>query len=267
MSNVVIIGGGTMGTIFLEALLRDHQPEDITVLERTAEHAHHIQQTYGVSAVTASTYDCSTAEIVIAAVKPQDSPALATLLGDTARQSLVISMMAGISLAHLRALTQASRIVRCMPNTPARVGMGMTAWTATPLINAYDRLLIEKLLSTFGKILEVASDDWIDKATAISGSGPAYFFAFAEYLIAAAQHLGFSQTDATTLVQTTLAGAAAVWQQSGSSVSDLQAQVTSKGGTTAAAFTVFDHHQLDAIVRDAVEAAYQRAQELAASSH
>lgn len=251
-----------MGKIFLEAALRLWPAEAVVVLERTPDHAAEIEKKYGVRALAADHYDCSTADLVILAVKPQDSQALAPLLGTSAQSCLVLSMMAGIDLTRLQHLTGSNRIVRCMPNTPANIGTGMTVWTATPALTAADRALVEKMLQSFGQTVWVESDDWIDKATAVSGSGPAYVLAYAEYLVAAAQALGFSAATATVLVQQTMAGTVALWQNSHTPPADLRTQVTAKGGTTAAALAVLTEAQLDKIITRAVAAAYQRAQEL-----
>lgn len=251
-----------MGTIFLEGVLQFMDAADVTVLERTPEHAASIGQRYGVNAVSASTYDCNGAELVILGMKPQDSSTLPQVLGKSAQNSLVLSMIAGISLERLQHLTGATRVVRCMPNTPAKIGHGMTAWTATTAVTAAERALVEKILRSFGAVLAVASDEWIDKTTAVSGSGPAYVFAYAEACLAAAQDLGFSEAEATLLVQQTFAGAIELWQKSQLSPGQLRQQVTSKGGTTAAALAIFEEKNLQHVVNAAVAAAYQRAQVL-----
>ncbi len=262
--NYVIVGGGTMGTILVSALLKFVPAEQITVLERTPAHAEKLTNDYGVRAFTVSVYDCTSTAVVILAVKPQDCAVLPTLLGSTASHSLIISVMAGITLAQLNNLTKAMRIARCLPNTPAKIGVGLTVWTATNNLLADDARRVEKIFGALGRLMKVTTDDWIDKATAISGSGPAYLYFFINAWLAAAQALGFTEEQAIELVRTTASGTIQLWQQSGQSAAALQQQVTSKGGTTAAALAVLNRYDMRAQMQQAVTAAYQRAKNLSA---
>jgi pyrroline-5-carboxylate reductase len=203
-------------------------------------------------------------DYVVLAVKPQDSQAIAMQVNTGWTDNLIISVMAGIPTSQLQAWFGSDRIVRTMPNTPARLGLGMTVWTATPGVSELEKKFIQQLLQQLGKELYVHNDNWIDKATAVSGSGPAYLFLFAEQFMAAAQELGFSAEQAQQLVSQTVLGAATLLQTA--PPAQLRAQVTSKGGTTAAALNTVMNSDVANIWEQAVQAAYKRAQELSATT-
>lgn len=269
---VVLIGCGTMGSIFLEALLRLVPRRCVTVIERNPTHAQQIRKRYNVPVLSfhkkrgvRAIYDCGKDDLVILAIKPQDRAALPTLIGETAKNSIVLSMMAGIPISVVRTLTHAKRIVRCMPNTPSRVEQGVTIWTTTRNLTSAQQTFIKRLLSSLGMAMYVPSDEWIDRATAISGCGPAYLFTFAEYLVDAAQQLGFSSAMANEIVQRMMYGSTVLWQQSGMSAHALRNQVASKGGTTEAALNVLTEAQMKRIIGKAVRAAYARATALRSS--
>jgi len=152
--------------------------------------------------------------------------------------------------------------VRVMPNTPAQVGQGMSVWTVTPSVGDTQKTLVASLLRAMGKEMMVSDEDFIDKATAVSGSGPAYLFLFVESLAAAAENLGFSPQDASELVLQTVLGSNQYLAVSGKTPAELRHAVTSPGGTTAAAISVFEKGRFSNLVKDAVAAAYQRAREL-----
>ena len=262
MSKLLVVGGGTMGRICAQAAVAELGADRVVVLERTAAHAALIQTDLGVTCVTALTPDLGDFTMVVLAVKPQDAVAAITPLRPVFTQALVISVMAGVSTARLSELTGSARIARCMPNTPAKIGRGMTAWTATPHVTAADREFITNWLNQFGETLWVESDDWIDRVTAVSASGPGYVFAFAADLVSSAKTLGFTDEQANLLVQQTLLGAAELWKSSSVTPVELRDQVTSKGGTTAAALTVLADAQMSVIWQKAVQAAYDRAKAL-----
>jgi len=170
--------------------------------------------------------------------------------------------MAGISLAALRAGLAHEALVRVMPNTPAQVGLGMNVYHAAPAVEDRQLRAVEALLQASGETLAVASEDAIDAATAISGSGPAYVFYLAEHWMNAALKLGFTSQEAEQLVQQTLIGATALWKEQRVPVATLRAQVTSQGGTTAAAVEHFEQQEVGLHFEGGVERAYRRAKEL-----
>ncbi len=206
---------------------------------------------------------CQKVDVVLLAVKPQDAPTILQALHGTLRSdTLVISVMAGVSLATLQRGLAHARIIRAMPNTPAQIGEGMTVWVTSTRTSAGDRAFAKKLFSALGKELRVRNEKYIDAATAVSGSGPAYVFAFVESMIVAAQKLGFTKKDATLLVYQTLRGSSALLEVSTDDSATLRQRVTSKKGTTAAALAVLQKRGMTRMMHDAVSAAYRRAQEL-----
>lgn len=253
---LLIIGGGTMGEIFLQAALKLFHPKHITVAQRSAERREYLTATYHITTAELSTINLTIFDVVVVAVKPQD------VMGLPISQALVISVMAGISTTRLQQLFSTPRVVRIMPNTPAKIGLGMSVWTATSATTPTDKQLIHDWLKLLGQELYVDNDDWIFKATAVSGSGPAYLFLFAEQLINAAKELGFNDIQAQQLVSQTLLGASQLLSQNNTNVCELRQKVTSKGGTTAAAINSLPQAELQQIWNTAVQAAYERAKEL-----
>src|SRR5262249_21556760 len=203
------------------------------------------------------------ADVVVLAVKPQQSrEAIGELKPVLKPGQVVVSIMAGVRLAALQEGLDHEAVVRVMPNTPAQVGLGMNVYHAAPAVSARQQESVEDLLKASGEVLSVQSEDAIDAATAVSGSGPAYVFYLAEHWVAAAIKLGFTEPEATQLVQQTLIGATALWRSASTAPATLREQVTSKGGTTAAALEVFEQSGMGGAVEGGVARAYQRAKEL-----
>lgn len=205
-------------------------------------------------------------DALVIAVKPQAAAGVLPQFSALAADGLAISVMAGKGLAGVRsALSGARKIVRAMPNLPAAVGAGVTALYAPPEIDAKDRAVSETLMRAVGEVIWVDDEGAIDAVTAISGSGPAYFFLLAEALAEAARALGLNEKAATILARATLAGAGAVAAADARTLADLQRAVTSPGGTTEAALKVFDgdDQAMRKIVIKAAMAAKQRATDLA----
>lgn len=202
---------------------------------------------------------------IVIAIKPQAAadvlPAFAPVIGDAA----IISIMAGKSVSAIgTAMPGARKIIRAMPNLPAAIGAGATALFATPLVGPGDRAAAERLMSAVGSTIWVGSEALIDAVTAVSGSGPAYFFLLAEALAEAGVAAGLSVDAAQSLARATLAGAGAYAAQEARSLSELRRAVTSPGGTTEAALKILDGDgkAMRQLVAKAVEAAKRRAGEL-----
>lgn len=203
------------------------------------------------------------AAVVVLAVKPQTAPEIYGALRPLLQPSqVVMSIMAGITLAALRDGLGHEALVRVMPNTPAQIGMGMNVYHAVPTVSRAQLEPVEAVLMASGQALQVDSEDAIDAATAVSGTGPAYVFFLAEHWMQAARDLGFSAGQAAVLVQQTLLGATELWKASGKAPSTLREQVTSKGGTTAAAMAYFAEQALGQHFQDGVREAFRRAKEL-----
>lgn len=256
MANILLIGGGTMGEILLQKL----SPDNLTVAEHSQERRDYLASTYKVNVTTLSSDVANQADTIILAIKPQDASTVAETITPGLHGQLIISIMAGVNTTKLQTLFKTNRVIRTMPNTPAKLGLGMTVWTATPTVTSTDKQFVQRLLQDLGKELYVDNDDWIDKATAVSGSGPAYVFLFAEQLVNAAEQLGFKHDEALQLVQQTLLGASTLLFTG--EPKQLREQVTSKGGTTFAALTSLAQHDLQSIWNEAIQAAYNRAKEL-----
>lgn len=203
------------------------------------------------------------AKVVLLAVKPQSSAEMfAHLRPHLQRGQVVISIMAGVPMATLVKGLGHEALVRVMPNTPAQVGMGMNVYYPAKAVTREQLQEVEALLNACGESLAVTTEDAIDGATAISGSGPAYVFFMAEHWMNAAGRMGISVENAEKLIQQTLVGATELWRQSGLHPSVLRSQVTSKGGTTAAALEVFGEKGVGEGLEQGIARAYQRAKEL-----
>ena len=202
------------------------------------------------------------ADLVVWAIKPQSFAAAAQGVAEQVRARTQLSIMAGIRLPDIAQATGGARIVRCMPNTPALIGRGMTALFAAPGVDAKDKELAEAVMRCAGDTLWVEREEQLDAVTALSGSGPAYVFYFLEAMQRAGAELGLSTEQARHLAIQTFAGGAALAAQSDEPLATLRERVTSKGGTTFAALTSLQQAGVqDAFVR-AMHAACARAKEL-----
>jgi pyrroline-5-carboxylate reductase len=262
---VSFIGGGNMGEAIVSALINNHTciPSDICVSEPLDTRRDYLKQKYGVRVTAANREAVGGAEVVVMSIKPQALPGvMPELAGALQPGQLVLSIMAGATISTLRVGLQHQRIIRSMPNTPAQIGMGMTVWTATPEVTEEQKKAARTILAVMGKEIYVEEERTVDKATAVHGSGPAYFFLFVEALIDAAVNIGLPREIARTLVLQTMLGAGNLIEKSGKEPGELRQMVTSKGGTTAAALQVFQEGEFNILVARAVEAAYKRSREL-----
>ena len=260
----VFIGGGNMGRALASALVTMAvcRPEQILVVDPDAA-CREACGKLGCVVREAADQSVADAPVVVLAVKPQNAgEAFAQLRALLKPGQLVVSIMAGITMTAMREGLAHEALVRVMPNTPAQVGLGMSVYHAAQGVGAEQLTAVEALFNASGEALAVDSEDAIDAATAISGSGPAYVFYLAEHWMRAAKQLGFSTSDAARLVQQTLLGATTLWKEGQVPVATLKEQVTSKGGTTAAALESFEAANLGAGLCEGIEKAYQRAKEL-----
>ncbi len=198
------------------------------------------------------------ADVVVLAVKPQDLPKVAPQVGRLADRQLLLSILAGVRLETLAASFSHGLIVRAMPNTPAQIGMGMTVWTALPSVDEKNLDQARAILGALGEEIYVPEEKYVDMATAVSGSGPAYVFLFVEALIDGAVRIGMPRTMAERLVNQTMRGSMDYLVQSGRHPAELRNKVTSPGGTTAAALHELEKGSLRTLVAEAIAAAYAR---------
>lgn len=265
---VAFIGGGNMANALVSGLLSQGCPASKVHVIEVAEALRQQWQTRGVSVAASPSQGLSAQRVWIFAVKPQQMREVVMqckpwLMPET----LVISIAAGISISSLTGWLGTpeapfGRVVRCMPNTPALVGAGVTGMAAASGLAKPEQMIAASLLSAVGQVVWVDNDRAVDAVTALSGSGPAYVFLFLESLIAGAQALGLSAEQARTLALATLAGSTKLAAESPESPALLRERVTSKGGTTAAALDVFAQQKFSQIVAQAMGAADTRAAEL-----
>ena len=262
--NICFIGGGNMAAALIGGLLGKGQAAaSIRVVEPQTEARARLAAQFGVACVDRVGAVASLGEVVVMAVKPQQMRAAAEALQPRLTRELVISIAAGIRLADLsRWLGGYATLVRCMPNTPALVGAGISGLYASAGVDPAQRALAEAILGAVGATLWVREENQLDPVTAVSGSGPAYVFYFIEALQQAAQEMGFSAADARKLAVETFVGSAKLAAQSPEDVAVLRARVTSKGGTTERALASMDADRVRDLIVRALHAANQRAHEL-----
>ncbi len=254
-----------MGEAMLAALLEKKlaSPGDICVSDISRQRRDYLKNIYGVAVTESNQEAVAGRDIVVLAVKPQTLTEIVPELKDSLKPAqLVLSIMAGVSAGKIGEWLKHESVVRAMPNTPARIGFGMTGWTATPPVTPSQQESARKILGALGKEIYLDDEKYLDMVTAVSGSGPAYVFLLAEAWLEAAVKIGLSTKEAETLVLQTMLGAANLLAQSGRPPAELRRSVTSKGGTTEAALKVFESGGFGRLVADAVRAAYQRAKEL-----
>lgn len=260
---IAFIGGGNMASAILGGLVRaGFTPSQLAVVEPHAPQRDKLRAEWGVQAVGQGDSSLAEADIVVWAVKPQLFAEAAAPVCRWVGGALHLSVMAGIPSASLVGATGSERVVRSMPNTPALIGQGMAGLYARPAVTADERAAVERLLAPTGQTLWVDREEDLDAVTALSGSGPAYFFYFIEAMMVAAEDMGLTADQGRQLALATCAGAAALAQASSEPPATLRERVTSKGGTTYAALTSLQADGVDAAIRRAVLAAQRRATEL-----
>lgn len=263
--NVAFIGSGIMGEAMIRGLIDQKivGPDCIYAADPLPARLDDLRERYGIH-VTASNAEAAEAgQIVVLSTKPQNlGEVMPNIRGHLRRQDLLLSILAGTPIRKLADGVAHASVVRAMPNTPAQIGQGMTVWTATPEVTDEQRDQAQAILGAFGQELFVNDESYLDMATALSGTGPAYIFMFMESLIDAGVHLGFSRRVAEQLVYQTMRGSLEYAAQSGKHVAELRNQVTSPGGTTAAALYHMEKGGLRTVISRGIWAAYQRSVEL-----
>lgn len=262
--NITFIGGGNMATALVGGLVaKGFTPSAIKVVEVLAEARKRLADSFGVKCFEAPAAAVPFGDVVVLAVKPQQMREVAGALAGSLRRELVLSIAAGIRLVDLaRWLGGHGRLARCMPNTPALIGAGITGLYARPEAGAEGRAQAQAILEAVGEVIWVEDEGLLDPVTAVSASGPAYVFYFIEALERAAVELGLDAAGARRLAIQTFRGAAELAARSPEAPGTLRERVTSKGGTTERALATMQADRVaDSIVR-AVRAAAERAREL-----
>ncbi|MEZ4752695.1 MAG: pyrroline-5-carboxylate reductase [Bdellovibrionota bacterium] len=262
---LVVIGGGNMGAAFAVAFENSGQvsKSDILVVETVEKRREFLSSEYGWSVQEKIDQKITEYDTVLLALKPQEfEEPCSQLKKFLAPNSLILSVMTGIKIVRLKEVLGVNKIIRCMPNTPVLVGQGVTAYLASPEVEKFELETVEQVLNSVGLAVSVSHSELIDSATSLSASGAGFVFYFAEHMLKAAIEMGFNTEDAENMVRETFSGAMKLWLESDKSIGELREQVTSKGGTTAAGFAVFEEAKLGEVSVKALKRAKDRAEEL-----
>jgi pyrroline-5-carboxylate reductase len=262
---IIVIGPGAMGEAVIGGLLRQElvAHDQVLASDPHEERLREVQARHGVRTTQDNAEAVRWGQVVIFAVKPQQlKRVLQPLRGLLRDDALVISVVAGATIGTFAAALEHHAVVRSMPNTPAMIGEGMTVWTAAPEVSEAQRGWAATVLGALGKVVFVDTESYLDMATAINGTGPAYFFLMMEAMVDAGVHLGLSRRIAEELVLQTMLGSVRYAQQTGAHPAQLRNAVTSPGGTTSAALSELERGGMRTVLSDAIWAAYRRSVDL-----
>jgi pyrroline-5-carboxylate reductase len=262
---IAFLGCGVMAEAIIATMLKRKlvSAAQISGSEPYPERREELASRYGIRMVASNRDAAAGADAVMLTIKPQSLDAIfADLRGRLRHEQVVVSIIAGATVERLRNGLQHPVIVRAMPNTPAQIGQGMTVWLPTRDVSDEQNQVVATLLGAMGQAVRVDSEDAVDMATALSGTGPAYIFLVMEALIDAGVHMGFPRRIAEDLVLQTMIGSVLFARESGKHPAELRNMVTSPGGTTAAALYQMEKGALRTVISRAVWAAYQRTVEL-----
>lgn len=267
INRVGFVGAGHMATQIIKGLLKENKfsPENIWASDPSQNHLEALSKEYGITTTSSNTDLFNQVDLLVLSIKPQSFPDVAALLQTikSARCVGVMSVMAGVTVSQIKAHFAGDLpVIRAMPNMASRVGLGCTGLFASEEVSDILRLEVQAVMDSVGKTLWMSDEDQLNAVTAISGSGPAYFFLVMEALEQAACAQGLTPTQARILVKQTALGACMLASEEGVELAALREQVTSKGGTTAAALDVFEKRGLKNSFQEAVQAATMRAREL-----
>lgn len=258
---IAFIGSGTMAEAMIRGLLNQKivTADQIIAAGPRADRGQRLHDKHGIHITVDNTQAAEDGQIVVLSVKPQVlKVVLPEIRGHLRRQDLVLSIIAGTPIERIANGLAHAAVVRAMPNTPAQIGQGITVWTDTPEVSEGQQQQAKTILSSLGQEIYVDDEDYLDMATALSGSGPGYVFLLMEALIDAGVHMGFSRRVASELVFQTMRGSVEFAAQSGKHVAELRNQVTSPGGTTAEALYHMEKGGLRTVISRGIWAAYQR---------
>jgi len=263
---IAFVGPGQMAEAMIAGLLRNQllPPENILASGPLVDHNAMLQTKYGITTMWDNAAAAARADVVILSVKPQHADAaLAQLAGKIRPDALVLSIVAGLCVSRIASGLSHPLVARAMPNTPARIGQGISVFTTAHAVDDRHRQWSQEILGALGQVLFVEEEEMLDMATALSGTGPAYVFLFMEAMIDAGVHLGFPRHMAETLVSQTVLGSAMFFQKSPDThLAQLRNTVTSPAGTTAAALFELEKAGFRTAISNAVWAAFERSTEL-----
>lgn len=262
---LAVIGGGVMGEAIMSGVLSKGlaKARDIIVSDISQTRILYLSQKYGIEITRDNKKAASSADMVVLAVKPADLKALmAEMASSIPSGQIIISVVAGARLSTLLEGFKHNVIIRSMPNTPAQIGEGMTVWTSAPGVGEKEKDKARNILACLGKEVYMDKESYIDMATAISGSGPAYIFLVIESLIDAAVHIGLPRDVAREMVLQTVIGSAKFALSTGKHPAELKNMVTSPGGTTTGGLLELESGNIRSLFISAAVAAYEKAKAL-----
>ena len=263
---IAVLGAGNMGISFSRSFLKYEliKPQNLHLITRSEDKKESLKSTFPDSKI--STFREITtleADLVIIAVKPQDFAFVAENISfKIPEKTLVLSIMAGLSIEKIQKLLDHKFVVRAMPNSPTLLGMGITGYTAAEGISFSELMNVERLLNSTGRSVYLEDESLLDGVTALSGSGPAYFYYIIDAMIKAGTEMGIDENLSKLFVKQTMLGAYHLINNSDRSLEELIKDVASKGGTTEAALKTFDENGLKSILKNGILAAENRAKEL-----
>ena len=259
--NISFIGTGIMASSIMKCITEKglYRKEEITGSGPRLKSLEEVKKRFGINITQKNTDAAKFGDIIILSIKPQVFPAIAKEIKDSINDNqMIVSIMAGVDIETLQRELLHKKIVRAMPNTPAQISEGMTVWTSTKEIKENEKDEVKKIFSSMGKELYFEEEQYVDMATALTGTGPAYVFLFLEAMIAAGVHLGFSRRDARELVYQTTLGSVLFAINSEKHTSELRDMVTSPGGTSADALYEMEKGSFRTIIEKAVYSAFKR---------
>lgn len=265
---IAFIGPGVMAEAMLSGIIKNKltNPSNILTSGPLEDRNQELKDRYGIQPFSDNNKAAALADVIILSVKPQRlEKVLEGLQGSVKKDTLVLSIIAGASIAKISHILKHNKIVRSMPNTPAQIGEGITVWCCSSEVDENQKTIARAILGSFGHEIYVEEEEYLDKATALSGTGPAYVYLFMEAMIDAGVHLGFSRRIAEKLVTETLRGSVDYYDKNGLEsrhVASLRNQVTSPGGTSAEALYYLEKAGFRTAISRAIWAAYQRSLEL-----
>lgn len=261
---IAFIGPGAMAEAIIAGLLRKKlaMPENIIAAGPREERGIELNKKYGIQSTTDNAQAAAIADVVVLSVKPQRLSEVMKGLKGIRPDALLLSIIAGASMKKIGAGLKHKAVVRSMPNTPGQIGEGITVWAASGEVTEEQQEMARQILGALGEEVFVEDESYLDMATALSGTGPAYVFLFTEALIDAGVHMGFPRRIAEQLVLQTIKGSAAFYTQAARHPATLRNQVTSPGGTSAEALYYLEKAGFRTAISRAVWAAYQRSLEL-----
>jgi pyrroline-5-carboxylate reductase len=265
---IAFIGPGVMAEAMLSGIIKNKltEPTNILTSGPLEDRNQELKDKSGILPFTDNNEAAALADIVILSVKPQRlEKVLEGLQGSVKKNALVLSIVAGASIAKISRILKHNKVVRTMPNTPAQIGEGITVWCCSSEVDGDQKKIARAILGSFGHEIFVEEEEYLDKATALSGTGPAYVYLFMEAMVDAGVHLDFSRRIAEKLVTETLRGSVDYYDKNGlesSHLASLRNQVTSPGGTSAEALYYLEKAGFRTAISRAIWAAYQRSREL-----